>query len=339
MPGSWTTLTPLTFNAGTMLLLTDGTVVCQEVDAQGYGTSNLHRLAPDAFGNYENGTWSTIAPFPPNPAIPALAGGPTNAPLYYASGLLRDGRLYVAGGEYNLHNAGVDILAAQIYDPVTNAWTIIPSPPGWPKIGDAASCVLPSGKILLGFIDDNRTAIYDPATNSWTAIAGKVNRSSEETWTLLPDLTVLTANCFGHPNTEKFVVAANTWVTAGQTPAGNDLVDDPTKEIGPALLLPDGRVFAIGATGNTALYTKPGVPNQPGTWTAGPKFPQINGKTLGATDGPGCLLPNGRVFCIVAPVSSTCNNPQDQGYCPPTYFFEFDPVAATLTQVVANPSN
>src|SRR5258708_18209771 len=121
MPGSWTTLTPLTFNAGTMLLLTDGTVVCQEVDAQGYGTSNWHRLAPDAFGNYENGTWSAIAPLPPNPAIPALAGGPAHAPLYFSSGLLRDGRLYVARGEDNLHKAGVDILAAQNYDPLTKS--------------------------------------------------------------------------------------------------------------------------------------------------------------------------------------------------------------------------
>src|SRR5215469_275531 len=98
MPGTWTTLAPLTFNVGTMLLLTDGTVVCQELDAQGFGTSNWHRLTPDSFGNYENGTWSTIAPLPNNPAIPAAAGGPVNAPLYFASGLLRDGRLYVAGG-------------------------------------------------------------------------------------------------------------------------------------------------------------------------------------------------------------------------------------------------
>src|SRR5258708_40268311 len=115
MPGSWTTLTPLTFNAGTMLLLTDGTVVCQEVDAQGYGTSNWHRLAPDAFGNYENGTWSAIAPLPPNPAIPALAGGPANAPLYFSSRLLWDGRLYVPRGGDKPHKAGVGIFPPPIY--------------------------------------------------------------------------------------------------------------------------------------------------------------------------------------------------------------------------------
>lgn len=338
MPGNWTTLAPTNFNVGTMLLLTDGTVICHEEDAQGFGTSNFHRLTPDVLGNYASGTWSALPSLPNNPIIPAGVGGPTNAPLYFASAVLRDGRVFLAGGEYNLHHGGADILASQIYDPVTNAWTIIAPPPGWTKIGDAASCVLPDGKVLLGFIDDTKTAIYDPVTNAWTAVAGKANKSSEETWTLLPDGTVLTANCFGHPHTEKFVAASNTWVTAGQTPAGNDLVDDPTKEIGPALLLPDGRVFAIGASGKNAFYTKPAIPALPGAWAAAPAFPQINGKTLGATDGPAALLPNGRVLCVAGPVSSNCNDPVNQGYCPPTYFFEFDPVASTVTQI-ADPGN
>jgi hypothetical protein len=320
-----------------MLLLTDGTMVCQEIDAQGFGTRSWHKVTPDIFGSYMNGAWSAIAPLPDNPIIPAAVGGPTNAPLYFASGILRDGKLYVIGGEYNLHHPNADIRAAQIYDPAADAWTIIPDP-GWPTIGDAPSCVLPDGTLLLGHIDDTQTAIYDPATNDWLPIGGKQNRCSEETWTLLPDETVLTANCFGHPQTEKFVFSSNSWVTAGQTPPANDLVDDLTKEIGPALLLPDGRVFAVGATGNTAIYTMPALPNQPGTWSQGPPFPQINGQTLGATDGPGCLLPNGDVLCIVGPVSSNCNNPVDLGYCPPSYFFEFNPSGGTLTQA-PNPAN
>jgi hypothetical protein len=118
-------------------------------------------------------------------------------------------------------------------------------------------------------------------------------------------------------------------VTAGQTPPGGELVDVPTTEIGPALLLPDGRVFAVGATGNTAIYTPPAVPNQPGVWMPGPQFPQINGQALGATDGPACLMPNGRVLCVVGPVSSSCA----AQYCPPSYFFEFDPSIGTLTQL------
>jgi hypothetical protein len=68
MPGTWSPLAHQpTFGAGTMLLLTDGTVMCQNS-----GTSHWWKLTPDINGNYVNGTWS------------ALADGP-NAPLYFAS--------------------------------------------------------------------------------------------------------------------------------------------------------------------------------------------------------------------------------------------------------------
>ncbi|HEY4920980.1 MAG TPA: kelch repeat-containing protein, partial [Xanthobacteraceae bacterium] len=126
-----------------MLLLTDGTVMCQNSDS-----NQWWKLKPDIAGSYVNGTWS------------ALANGP-NSPLYFASAVLRDGRVFVAGGEYN---AGVstDLLAAEIYNPVTNTWTAIATPPGWTHIGDAPSCVFPDGRIMIGSIMANQCAIYDP---------------------------------------------------------------------------------------------------------------------------------------------------------------------------------
>src|SRR5260370_22967205 len=169
------------------------------------GTPNWWKLTPDKNGHYLDGTWSP------------LAAGP-NAPLFYASAVLRDGRVFVAGGEYNA-GAQVDLLAAEIYDPVADAWSNLPTPAGWPNIGDASCCVLPDGRILVGSIMDNRTAIYDPTANSWTPASPKNNpRVSEETWTLLPDESVLTADCFGHPQTEKYVIAADQWVLCGATP-------------------------------------------------------------------------------------------------------------------------
>src|SRR5262249_52973443 len=47
------------FNASTCLLLTDGSVMCHE-----YRANRWHRLSPDAFGSYVNGTWSNIATMP-----------------------------------------------------------------------------------------------------------------------------------------------------------------------------------------------------------------------------------------------------------------------------------
>ena len=314
MAGTWTGLTNQpSFNASTMLLLTDGTVLCQNSDS-----SDWYKLSPDQSGSYVNGTWSS-----------KLATGP-NSPLYYASAVLKDGRVFVAGGEYNA-GSQAELLAAEIYDPVNDAWTTLANPAGWTNIGDAPSCVLPDGRVLLGSINDTKTAVYDPAANSWTATSDKGDRSSEETWTLLPDDTVLVVQCTNHPNTEKYIIAADTWATAGKTPS--DLVEAASIEVGPSLLLPDGRVFAVGATGHTALYTPPPVANQVGAWSEGPDFPQVSNKAIGAKDAPACLLPNGRVLCAVGPVDGVSDD-----YLSPTYFYEFDPASSTLT-AVTNPSN
>jgi hypothetical protein len=106
-------------------------------------------------------------------------------------------------------------------------------------------------------------------------------------------------------------------------------VDAGSEEVGAAIALPDGRVFAIGATNHTALYSPPSIANQPGTWAAGPDFPVVvAGLTTGAKDAPAALLPNGRVLAVVDPydpVAGTWGNP--------LYFYEFDPATGTLTQV------
>ena len=52
MPGTWTPLTNQpTFGVGTMLLLTDGTVMCQNS-----GTPHWWKLTPDITGSCASGT-------------------------------------------------------------------------------------------------------------------------------------------------------------------------------------------------------------------------------------------------------------------------------------------
>jgi hypothetical protein len=114
MAGKWAPLTNQpTFNASTMLLLTDGTALCQDGDA-----NDWWKLTPDQSGNHIHGTWS------------ALAKGP-NSPLYYASCVLRDGRVFVAGGEYNA-GAEVELLAAEIYNPRLTPGRVSQLLPGGP---------------------------------------------------------------------------------------------------------------------------------------------------------------------------------------------------------------
>lgn len=320
MPGTWKSLADATFNVGTMLLLTDGKIMCQDCGS-GSGSPNWYVYKPDGQGDYINGTWSP------------LMSGP-NSPHFFASAVMKDGRVFVAGGEYNGSSTSVDLLAAQIYDPLQNRWTSIATPQDWTLIGDAASCMLADGTILLGAIPrngeangkrlDNATAIYDPVANQWHSAAFKNNSTSnEETWTLLPDGTVLTIDCFDHPQAERYLPSASPgstgrWIDVGPTPV--DLVDDASKEIGPAVLLPNGAVFAIGATSSTLLYTPPTVRTDPGSWSVGPNLPTVAGQQLIAKDAPACLLPNGKVLCALGPIG--CGTADC--YSPPTYFYEYD---------------
>ena len=85
----------------------------------------------------------------------------------------------VAGLEQEQVGGGLaDILAAQIFDPRTGHWTAISAPPGWDGIGDAASCVLPDGRVMLGQFDGNAVALYHPGQNHWTFTSPKGNAGS-----------------------------------------------------------------------------------------------------------------------------------------------------------------
>jgi hypothetical protein len=306
---------------GTMLLLTDGRVMCQAGD-------NRHwwALSPDERGNYSNGTWSILAPM-------------HHSRLYFASAVLRDGTVFVAGGEYS--DAGDFTNTAEIYDQ-KSGWTELPlitsfkGMSDWTKLGDAPCCVLNDGRVLVGSVNSNRTALYDPQTRNWTPAGVRVaDRSDEETWVLLPDGSVLTIDCFNLLAAEKYVPSMGSWVSAGTTPVAmidmESIHDDQTgkdegsaHEIGPAFLLPDGRVFAIGGTGNTVFYTPPAHSQDAGTWQVGPTFPaDPNGKPMRVKDAPGCLLPNGRVLCVAGPDDA-------QNWSGPSFFFEFEPASSSL---------
>src|ERR1044072_4397371 len=103
--GSWTSLVNLAPDSpagrtGHMLLLSDGTVMVQNYDQTGW-----FRLMPDTNGSYITGTWTNIAPM-------------HDGRGYYSSVVLRDGRVFVAGGEYQTGTTN-----AEIYDPLNNTWT------------------------------------------------------------------------------------------------------------------------------------------------------------------------------------------------------------------------
>jgi hypothetical protein len=307
MAGTWQPLhNQPTFSASTMQLLTDGTIMCQD----GGGTA-WWKLTPDLSGDYVNGTWSPLASM-------------HHSRLYYASAVLRDGRVIVVGGEYS--DAGSETNKAELYYPTLDWWVEILSPLSWSEVGDAPCCVLPDGRVIVGSIESTETAIFDPVSETWSAAASKDDSSSEETWVLLTDETVLAVECGAHPKAEKYVIAADEWVSAGTVPV--ELVQASSIEIGPGRALPDGRAFFAGATGHTGLYTPPPIANQEGTWEAGPDFPG----GFQAKDAPGCLMPNGKVLLLASPAGEGGDFPS------PTHFFEFDPETMTMSAVPDPPN-
>lgn len=288
-----TPTTPPQFNVGTALLLTDGNIMVQQNK-----TSNWWKLTPDINGFYRFGKWTQLASFPSAMGY---------APTYFASAVLPDGRVIVEGGEYNAGVKDWTTLGA-IYDPIANAWTQVFPPAGWTNIGDAQSVVLPDGTFMLANYKNGQVALLDEGTLTWTVVNGpsKFDRNDEEGWTLLPDGNVLTVDTYlGVPlnpngtNSEIFDTAMQTWSSAGSTivPLWDSRVTcggtSSTHEVGPAILRPDGTVFAegsntcSGSAGHTAIYN-----SKTGVWTAGPDF--LGGND--AADAPAALLPDGNVL-------------------------------------------
>jgi hypothetical protein len=308
------------FDPGAMYLLTDGTVMVQALNPGGTGSPNWWRLTPDSSGNYSDGTWTQVASLPAN-----------YGPGSYAAAVLPDGRLAIEGGEYN-NNVIRDTNMGAIYDPADNAWTMVAPPNGgtgdWTRIGDAPSEVLADGRWLLGGSQTTADAIFDPSTLTWTATSGpgKLIANTEAGFTLLPDGHILSVDVVPPACTtrapEMLDPATLEWASAGLTPAPLSECGN-INEIGPQILMYNGKVFVEGATPATALFD---VASQ--TWSSGPNFPVVNGQQQDASDAGAALLPDGNVF-----LASRTGEIQANGGVP-THFFVFD--GTSLTQAPDN---
>jgi subtilisin-like proprotein convertase family protein len=286
-----------------------------------YGSA-WFRLTPDIHGSYLNGTWSSLASM-------------HDTRLYFSSQVLKDGRVFVAGGEYGTGGA-----TAEVYDPTTNLWTHVnpptslldPSQPSGVISGnqsflDSGSEILADGSVLIAPVGgkvSGQPLIYNPTSNTWSAGPNYVRGAyqDEASWVKLPDNSILTIDPFG-TNSERYIPSSNAWVNDGVVPAS--LYDSFGFELGGALLLPSGKALYLGSTGHTALYTPTGT-TSPGTWVAGPDIPG----SKGTPDAPCAMLVTGNVLCAVSPVPTNGNH-----FPSPTTFYEYDPVANAFTSVAA----
>ena len=345
----------------TCLLLTDGTVMCLET-----GTNIWHHLRPDINGSYLTGTWDDpgfVIPPMPNAVDPRLevfnmatgVGTPCvaatpcmYAPRFFASAVLRDGRVIVMGGEYNgnttlIGTAGTNGFAFTnigfLYDPVANIWGPqldetnggLGFGPG--GIGDAQCTVLSDGTFLIAgtsSTDLEQLNLLPGLTGNFTRrnSTGKFGNNFEEGWSLLSNGTFMSVsvnapgifeiynanpgvgfNIWTQPGTADPANIPNMPVNLGGSGAGTG----NARELGPSVMRPDNRLlwFSGNALGQNGLYD-----TASGTWAPAdvnmdfPFFDAGAGVRFSVGDGPASLLPNGNVLVLANPVAVTaCNNP------------------------------
>ena len=182
--------------------------------------------------------------FDPATSTWSPAGSMSSGRVGHAAGVLRDGRIIVAGGEL----AGT----ADLFDPVANRWT----PAGslsMPRFGPVAA-TLPDGTVLLvggksGSTWPAASERFDPARGTWTTEGSVTNDRYVHTAHLLPDGKVLIAGGEGgggwsggiRDSVEWFDPVASTWEGVGP------MVSRREYHVG--AVLPSGRPFVAGGWG------------------------------------------------------------------------------------------
>jgi hypothetical protein len=303
LTASWTPLVnPAPIAGGTMDLLPNGSVLMTDESYNGNTSNEWAILTPAANGSYTSGTWTR-------------ASNANQTHLYDATQVLPNGQVFVAGGEF-----GTGGQTGELYNPLTNTWMLMPSQP-YGGISDAPSMLLPNGTVLIAPDSPSQngyTTIFNPAapSNPWSQ-GPKLFRgtdAAEQGWVKLPDGSVLTidgnttSNGVTTSTSERYIPSLNQWVNDGAVPVQ---IYDSLGEIGPGLLLNDGRAIFFGGTGHTAIYTPSGS-SSPGTWAAGPDIPGGNG----CDDNPGVMLRDGTVLLATGPVGT---------YDGTTTFYIYDP--------------
>ena len=322
--GTWTTATSTSPGAQIALLQSDGSVMYQ-VGANS-STKTWSRLAPNSSGSYSSGTTSSLASM-------------NVGRLFFGSAVLPSDQVFAIGGEYTGNNQNTDANSAEIFNPTAGTggagtWTSTASFPQ-SQFGDDPVEVLSPTQVLTGYIVGPQTYLYNPTNNTWTQTGTKLrnDQSDEETWIKLPDGSILSYDVFASISTgvfhaQRYVPSTGTWVDASNVSSSNPphILSSSAVgfELGPGVLLPNGKVFLEGANGYTAYYDP--VANQ---WSAGPMLPTNGGNQLVAADASAAMMANGDVLMALSPLGNS--NSGSYNFPAPTYFYEFNPNDGSYT--------
>ncbi len=262
--------------ASNCALLTDGRVLCSGRDSDKW--THWYALTPSADGSYKCGTWGEV-------------GSQHYGRIFNPSFVMRNGKYMSCGGEYSSDAAGnpnPSSAECETFDPKTNTWkttSSLPSSTAPTAIADTPGSMLPDGRVLIKEYDTLHNYAYDYYSDVWTPVAD-INTffRNEGGYILLQDGSVLA----GWRKFTRYLPDTDQWVSTADTPGTADglFVSQPLaaeEEIGPMILLPDGRVLQLGANVKNGLYTPPVTLMGAGSWALAANTPA----------SPGCLLRTG----------------------------------------------
>jgi len=225
--------------------LSDGNVLLAGGTVASVATRSVARFSPET-------GWSVAAPL-----LHARAG--------QRATLLADGRVLVTGGASQLE--------PELYDPVTDAWTLLPATPetGAPH----TATPLLDGRVLI--VSGNTAKLFDPASLQFLGAPAPLASRTGHTATRLQDGRVLLVGG-GSATSELFVPGPDTFTASGDLAAA--------RSDSAAVLLPGGEVLVTGGT--TAELWHPGT----GGWTAAGTL------AIQRTGHGALLLRNGKVLLM-----------------------------------------
>jgi uncharacterized protein (TIGR03437 family) len=205
--------------------------------------------------------------------------------------LLANGKVLIAGGVITVNGLPRALDTAEVYDPAIGGWSLT-GVMNSPRVNHSLT-LLPNGQVLAagGWGNDlqlrdlilvRSAELYDPVSGRWSATSNLSLARARHAATLLANGKVLVASGITEVGvtlmTELYDPASGLWSATG----------NPSKYRETALLLPNGKVLALGADGeglSTELYDPAS-----GTWSAHAR------SGTRRNDYTATLLPSGKVL-------------------------------------------
>jgi hypothetical protein len=210
--------------------------------------------------------------------------------------LLPDGRVLVAGGQ-TIVNVHTPTPLCEVFNPLTNAWTSVPSMTK-ARTGHAGALLLDGRVLVCGGYDQTTslasTEIFDPLTDTWSGSGALTEDRGNHTVTRIPSgeliaiggaKGIINGSTTGLATCERYSPTSGSWM-----PIPSMSIDRISHS---ASLLKDGRILVAGgqqySAGATAVRSCE-LYNSALSWRAGP---DLRHERVGHA---AMMLSNGRVI-------------------------------------------